>query len=119
MWYKRKDRYFKNRRCKDKNGKYSLHPSYIVGEERNKYYALGITHEDRKDSKHKNHKLSRNPNTLSNSTRASYMKKQIELATKYQFYNRLYGYRMSPEDDDYVDKLVEKKRKYLSENKKK
>ncbi len=117
-WFSRMARHFRMRKTKGKDGKKKLHPNYIVGEDRKHFFSLGLTHETDKGKKHKNYKLSKNPKFGDNSP--SYMRKHIETGNKHEYStSKLKNYRMSAKDDNYVDSLIEKKRKYLDKNKKK
>ena len=113
IFYKdRKQRHFRGKKT-NVRGEIKIHPHYIVGENESKYASLGITHDDSKGKKHKNHLLSKNPEYGQSSK--SYMRKEIENSSKrnYTLY-KFTNYKMSTKDDDYVDKLVEKKKNYKS-----
>ena len=113
IFYKdRKQRHFRGKRTRV-NGKRIIHPHYIVGEDKDNFASLGITHDESKGKKHKNYLLSKNPEYGQSSK--SYMRKEIENSSKrnYTLY-KFTNYKMSSKDDDYVDKLVEKKKKYKS-----
>lgn len=113
IFYKnRNQRHFRGKKT-NVRGEIKIHPHYIVGENESKYASLGITHDNSKGKKHKNHLLTKNPEYGKNDK--SYIKKQIEIGSKklYTPY-KLNNFKISSKDDDYVDHLVEKKKNYKS-----
>lgn len=96
-------RHFRGKYTKVKNDTI-IHPHYILGETKNTYTSIGITH-SRKNGKHYNHKLENNPNQ--NDRRTSYMKKNIETTNK-RFYTAYSykNYQLSKEDEKYVDNRI-------------
>lgn len=109
MYYSRNKRHFRGRKTIVKGVK-KIHPSYIVGEDRTNYYSFGLTHSPSKGKKHKNYKLSKNPQIGDNSP--SYMRKQLDIGNKSEFTRKLTNFRMSHKDDDYIDKLIDKKKNF-------
>lgn len=107
MYYTRDKRHFRGRKTIVKGVK-KVHPNYIVGEDRSNYYSFGLTHSPSKGKKHKNYKLSVNPKNGDNSP--SYMRKQLDIGNKNEFTSKLTNFHMSAKDDDYVDKLIDKKK---------
>ena len=106
MFYKRSHRFFANRRDKV-NEKTVSHPKYVIGEKKDNYYSLGLTHSAKKGKSHKNYPLKKNPRF--GDVSPSYLRKKIENYPKKQFSKRrLNNYRMSKEDDEYVDELIRK-----------
>ena len=115
-FYPKEKRHFRYR-VKDKKG--INHPNYIIGETDNDYLTLGITHSKYKDKKktNRNHLLESNPNK--NDPEPAYIRKQIEKTRKHAFEpNKLKGHKLSPKDDEYVDTLVDKRRRYKEQQKK-
>jgi hypothetical protein len=85
------------------------HPSYIVGEDINSYDSFGLTEDPWKGKGHKNHKLSKNPDGSKN---PSYLKKHMEVKNKKSYSKEpIKGWRMSDEDDDYINYLLLKRKK--------
>lgn len=108
----KKDRHFR-KRYTVVNGKIKEHPNYIVGETNDKYKSFGITHNDSKGKNHKNHLLSKNPEY--GKTDPSHLRKQMEEASKRQYSQyMLKNFKMSKIDDQYVDSLIEKRKKKRS-----
>ena len=90
-------------------GKAMLHPAYIVGEDENFYYSFGITHSRKKGKGHSNHLLKKNPET--GRTEKAYLRKQMDRDWKSQYGRRpLRGFRMEEEDDEYVTRLLGKRK---------
>lgn len=88
-----------------------LHPHYIIGEEGNYYLSVGITHDKKKGKGHNNHKLSKNPQKGFNEI--SYIRKQISRGNKKAYSkNKLTNYSMSKVDDEYIDNLISKNKRY-------
>ena len=116
MFYKnKKQRHFRGKKTKVKGDK-KIHPHYIVGEDQINYVSIGLTHDDKKGKKHKNHKLTKNPKLGDKSS--SYLKKSIETSRKSTFTDYVFkDYQMAKEDDKYVDSLIEKKKNYLKNKK--
>lgn len=109
MYYRRNQRHFRNRTT-IVQGVVKQHPSYIVGEEGNNYLSFGITHKNKKGKRHYNHQLRRNPNPYDSTP--SYIRKQVESSSKRLFSRRrIDSYRMSPEDDSYIDSLLQRRRR--------
>ena len=109
----KKDRHFRNRSSTINKGnkiEKKNHPHYIIGEEKNHYLALGITHDRKKGKGHNNHPLTKNPNKYD--PEPSYMKKQIECAHKGAYSKYKLNYRLSDIDELYVDSLIAKNKKY-------
>lgn len=118
MWYERKDRHFRRKttitKCKKKR-----RPNYIIGEEDKDYLYLGLTHDNKKGSRHHNHQLFKNPdNSVTSKEDYSYIRKQVEHAAKARFGKVEKDFHMSSEDDDYVDRIIEKRINYAKNNKK-
>lgn len=106
MFYAKEKRHFRGHKTKIK-GKRLIHPSYIVGEDKARYAYFGLTHSSKKGKGHGNHHLKTNPKTTDSAP--SYMRKKLEWQPKRSFTSwKLDGYRMSPEDDEYVDLLIHK-----------
>ena len=107
-FYPKEKRHFRAR-LTSVRGKGMLHPSYIVGEDENFYYSFGITHSSKKGRGHKNHLLKRNPEI--GKTENSYLRKQLDRDWKKQYSKRpLDGFEMDEEDDEYVTRLLMKRK---------
>ena len=105
-FYTRKKRHFRGHKTNVK-GKTVIHPSYIVGEEEDSFYHVGLTHSPKKGKGHPNHRLLKNPR--SGEAKISYVRKKVELDSKNNFSRKkLRNFKMSKEDDLYIDNLINK-----------
>lgn len=105
----KKDRHFRTRHTIARSMVIE-HPGYIVGETNDKYKSFGITHAVSKGKNHKNHLLSINPEI--GKSDSSYLRKQMDEASKRQYSQyTLKKFKMSKIDDQYVDSLIEKRKK--------
>lgn len=106
-FYPREKRHIRGRKTLI-NAKCLIHPVYVVGEERGCYLVFGITHARRKGKGHANHKLAKNPNP--NDRSEAYLRKKLELVTKFMVTKSIYHWGpLSKQDDDYVDSLIAKR----------
>lgn len=107
-FYNRNQRHFRGHRTVS-NGKQKFHPSYVVGESNDKYYSFGLTHDEYKGKKHKNHRLSSNPNP--NDKYSSYLRKQLtdDLKSNYTK-DKWCDLKMSKIDEEYVEGLINKRK---------
>lgn len=106
MFYpNKKDRHFRGRKTLVR-GSIIIHPNLILGEDKDHYYSLGVTHSGR-DGRHKNHPLKYNPNR--NDKRKSYIKDRIERGKKKSYSEHIYyNYHLHKDDVKYVDSLINK-----------
>lgn len=93
-----------------------FHPQYIIGETKDEYASLGVTHSTTSGKRHRTHLLKKNPNP--NDSKPSYMKKNIEISNKknYMKSKKYSHYRLSEEDEKYVDDRISN---YLNKKNKK
>ena len=99
--YEKSRRHFRNHLV-NVRGYVAKHPAYIVGEGDKTYASFGITHDKEKGKGHGNHPLSQNPKAGKGGGSKIRKSMDIEHLGMYSKY-RLKDFRMSKEDDEYVD----------------
>lgn len=106
---------FHFRRYKKRQGNSKRkHPKLIVYENKNQFGYMGLTHSKSKGSKHKNIKLSYNPEFISNGERSkepAYLRKKIEYDKKKNFGGREKSYILHPQDRAEIERYLRKHKK--------
>lgn len=79
-----------------------------MGETKDKYASFGITHSRTIGKKHRNHLLKKNPNP--DDLDKSYITKDVKVLNKKNYVksDKYSKYKMSDEDDEYVDNQISK-----------
>lgn len=88
------------------NGSVVYHPNYIVGEKDDYYASFGITNEKKYDKKHNNILLKVNPKNGDSGD--VYIHKDLTIDKKQKYTSIYYGYTISEEDEQYLNKRIEK-----------
>ena len=91
-----------------RNKKKAKHPFVIVGYDKTKFKAMGLTHSKR--SGHRNNlKLNKNPNHKED--KDAYLKRQIINDFKFNFSKAFKNYELSNSDIDLIIEYLNKKKK--------
>ncbi len=106
-WFEPKNWSFRDN-TKRKQANKGKHPSLVVGENKNTFANLGLTHSEKR-GRHKNIKLSHNPNPKD--SRTSYVRDDLQYDDKNHLKKVLKDYnKLTQEDIDKIYKIINKKR---------
>jgi len=107
-WYSPKDWHFRDNTKRKEGKNKGKHPSLVVGENKNTYANLGLTH-SQKRGHHKNIELEKNPNPKDK--KKSFVRNDLQYDDKKYLKTVFKDYKkLSDKDIEKISKIINKKR---------